>query len=105
MGGDIQPQVNVQLINRIVDREMDVQDALDYPRWSFFGSIYEKPDTLSVEEPLVERVRNTDLKGLKLSGIPAMSSSTGHAQAIVFGRNGGIMAGADPRGDGMAVGF
>lgn len=105
MGGDIQPQVNVQLINRIVDRKMDVQDALDYPRWAFFGSIYEKPHMLSAEESLVPLIKRTNLQGLKLDRIPDMSSSTGHAQAIVFGKNGGLYAGSDPRGDGIASGF
>lgn len=105
MGGDIQPQVNVQLINRIVDRGMDVQDVLDHPRWAFFGSIYEKPTTLSVEKPLMAEVTGVDTMGLEVREIPAYSSSTGHAQAIVFGKKGGIYAGADPRGDGSAVGF
>lgn len=105
MGGDIQPQVNVQLINRILDRKMDPQDALDYPRWAFSGTIYEKPSTLSVEKSLLPLVKGVDTKGLKIKEIPDMSSSTGHAQAIVMGKKGGIYAGADPRGDGSAVGF
>lgn len=105
MGGDIQPQVNVQLINRIVDRKMDVQDALDYPRWAFFGTIYEKPDTLSVEESLAPLIRKKSTAGLRLETIPDMSQSTGHAQGIVFGKKGGLYAGSDPRGDGMASGF
>lgn len=105
MGGDIQPQVNVQLINRIVDRGMDVQDAVDYPRWAFFGTIYEKPSELSVEGSLSARIEGVDTAGLRVRKIPDMSSSTGHAQAIVYGKNGGLFAGADPRGDGAAVGF
>lgn len=105
MGGDVQPQVNVQLINRIVDRKMDVQDALDYPRWVFPGTIYEKPSILNVERSLVGTIRGVDLQGLKLEPIPDLSASTGHAQAIVFGSKGGLYAGADPRSDGMASGF
>ncbi len=105
MGGDIQPQVNIQLINRLVDRKMDVQDALDHPRWAFPGTIYEKPSTLIVEKSMMPLIRGVDTGGLTVKEIPDMSSSTGHAQAIVFGRKGGIFAGADPRGDGSAVGF
>ncbi len=105
MGGDIQPQVNIQIINRIIDRKMDVQDALDYPRWAFFGTIYEKPAVLSAEESLMPVIQGTDTQGLRLEKIPDMSSMTGHAQAIVFGRKGGLYAGSDPRGDGIASGF
>lgn len=105
MGGDIQPQINVQMINKIVDRDMDVQDILDHPRWAFFGTIYEKPSVLSVEKPLMSELNGVDTKGLSVKEIPAYSSITGHAQAIIFGKKGGIYAGADPRGDGSAVGF
>ncbi len=105
MGGDIQPQVNVQLINRIVDRGMDVQDALDHPRWAFFGTIYEKPGVLSVEKSMLPMLKGVDTKGLRVEEIPDMSSATGHAQGIIIGKKGGIYAGADPRGDGSAVGF
>ena len=105
MGGDIQPQVNIQMINRLVDRRMDVQDVLDYPRWAFYGTIYEKPSSLSVEHSLMDTIRGVDTGSLPVKEIPDLTSQTGHAQAIVLGKKGGIYAGADPRGDGAAVGF
>lgn len=105
MGGDIQPQINVQMINKMVDRNMDVQDVLDHPRWAFHGTIYEKPSTLGVESPMMSSLKGVDTKGLAIRELPELTSQTGHAQAIRLGKHGGLFAGADPRGDGIAVGF
>ncbi len=105
MGGDIQPQVNIQIISGLIDRKMDVQDVIDRPRWAYHASIYERPEVLIAESPLYGALHGVDTSGLKLEEVPEMTSRTGHAQAIVLGRNGGIFAAADPRGDGQAAGF
>lgn len=105
MGGDIQPQINVQMVNRLLDRKMDVQDTLDHPRWAFHASIYEKPSTIISENTLYDKIKGVDTNGLRMESIQDFSSRTGHAQAIVYGKKGGIFAGADPRGDGQASGF
>lgn len=105
MGGDVQPQIHVQLITALVDRGSDVQLAIDSPRWGALGTIYEKSQTLVVEEGLQEQALLLRKKGYPVRVLKGYSSLLGHAQAIAFGSHGELMAGADPRGDGAAIGF
>ena len=99
MGGDVQPQVHVQLMTRLMDHGMDIQESIDFPRWAIPGTIYERPTRILLEEGLP-----APETGLRAEGIGVHSSATGHAQGILFTR-GGMAGGADPRGDGMAAGF
>ena len=108
MGGDIQPQVHVQLMSRILDFGMDPQAAIDSPRWIIPFTIYEKPSAVylepgyevqsSVVKKIVRKMR------LSFKEFDSFSSLTGHAQAILF-KESYLTGGADPRGDGAVVGF
>jgi gamma-glutamyltranspeptidase / glutathione hydrolase len=108
MGGDIQPQVHVQLMIKILDFGFDPQKAIDSPRWIIPFTIYENPSVIYFEPgfekriPQVEKIVNA--KGLTLKKFDTPSSLTGHAQAILFGES-SLKGAADPRGDGVAVGF
>ncbi len=108
MGGDIQPQVHVQLMTKILDFGMDPQVAIDSPRWIIPFTIYEKPSIVYFEpESKIQSSKAKKIvRKLKLSfkEFDSFSSSTGHAQAILF-KNDYLSGGADPRGDGAVVGF
>jgi gamma-glutamyltranspeptidase / glutathione hydrolase len=105
MGGDIQPQVHVQLMTKILDFGMDPQAAIDAPRWVFPGTIYETPSTLLLEEDLARAAGVFDFKGLQREVLKGYSHQTGHAQAVVINDEDSLIGGADPRGDGAVVGF
>jgi gamma-glutamyltranspeptidase len=105
MGGDIQPQVHVQLMTKILDFGMDVQAAIDSARWAFPGTIYQTPSRLLLEEDLAAALGAFSYEGLQNQILRGYSDLTGHAQAIVFNDEGNLSGGADPRGDGAAVGF
>ena len=106
MGGDIQPQIHLQVISRILDFDTDVQQAIEDPRWCRPGTIYENLQTILVESRFVRRVINQ----LRAIGYPIqtdheLSSAFGHAQAIkIDDKSGAMFGGADPRGDGLALG-
>ncbi|MDH2899834.1 MAG: gamma-glutamyltransferase, partial [archaeon] len=108
MGGDIQPQVHVQLMTKILDYGIDPQKAIDSPRWVIPFSIYEKPSVIYFE-PGIDVVTSQKenivrAKGLALEKFDSLSSLTGHAQAIQFSED--LLKGAaDPRGDGAPIGF
>ncbi len=87
MGGDIQPEVNVQILSKIIDRNMKIQDAINYPRFAYLASIYSDSD-IYYERPL-------NLKNY--IKVESNNSMMGHAQGIIFGEN--VEAGFDPRGD------
>jgi gamma-glutamyltranspeptidase/glutathione hydrolase len=101
MGGDIQPQVHVQLFMNYL-KGMNPQESLDKPRWAFPYSIYESPAKLQYED----RTQETELRkiGHKLNlEFTGFSSQLGHAQIVQANRYGCVEGGADPRGDGISI--
>ncbi len=103
MGGDIQPQIHVQLMKNIVDKHMDPQLAVDSPRWAMPYTIYESPEKLIYEEiNFPEKVVNTDRR-VEFVYAGRDTSRFGHSQALVLLKEGILMGGADPRGDGIAI--
>jgi gamma-glutamyltranspeptidase len=89
MGGDVQPQVNVQIICNVIDRGMGIQQAVDAPRFANPASIYSSSDLYAEE-------------GLELSGAKSLrryDSLFGHAHSIYVGSE--VLKGIDPRGDGL----
>lgn len=103
MGGDIQPQIHVQLMTKILDFGMDLQRAIDSPRWIIPFTIYDSPSHIYFEgEPIQSKTKNA--KGLNVARFDKLSSLAGHAQVVFFSEN-GLHGAADPRGDGASVGF
>jgi gamma-glutamyltranspeptidase / glutathione hydrolase len=87
MGGDIQPQVNVQVLSGIVDRGLTIQEAIDAPRFAYPASIY-GPASLIAE----------DGRGLPSVPPPDHSAQMGHCQGIQVGAQ--VVVGIDLRGEG-----
>jgi len=80
---------------------MDVQDAIEAPRW-----FHERGRTLRMEGRFPEDVRRAlAAKGHEIEVLPAWDDVTGGAQAIAVGDNGVFAAGADPRREGTAAGY
>jgi gamma-glutamyltranspeptidase len=104
MGADGQPQVNVQVLHRLLDGAHPA-DAVAAPR-VLHGrfALEDDADTLHVEadhgpatpELLAERHAPVAI-------VPPRSERLGHAHAIAIGADGAVAAGADPRSDGAAV--
>jgi gamma-glutamyltranspeptidase / glutathione hydrolase len=89
MGGDVQPQVNVQVLARHLDRGMSLQGAIAAPRFAY-------PATIYGSAPLYREA------GLTLASARALRNDPGafgHAQGISIGDE--IEVGIDPRGDGL----
>ncbi len=107
MGGDGQAQTHLQLVANIVDAGLDVQQAIDAPRW-FSGAALpgHGPAPLLMEDRFAPELR----AGLRAWGhevvpLGSWEELMGHAQAIALHQNGVLAGGADPRGDGSAVGW
>ncbi len=105
-GGMQQPQTNVQVLDAIIRRGLDVQDALDQARWSFelFGT------PLPDGEVFVEK-RSPDEVGddfraatMTVREVDSWDHRMGRSYVIARGQ-GGWRAGADLRGEGMAIVF
>ena len=98
MGGGVQAQGHVQfLLNHIVFG-MDVQEAIDAPRFRHYDG-----QRVALEAPIGDGVRAA-LAALGHVLIEQPTIAFGGAQAIIRLPK-GFAAGSDPRKDGMAVGY
>jgi len=107
-GGDGQPQWNTQVFLNIVDGGMNVQQAIEAPRWFSFPSTdpanLPGPFELRMEAGFPEQTRSrlADL-GHPLREMGEMESGGG-CQAILI-KDGAYQGGSDPRVDGCAIGY
>lgn len=107
MGGEGQPQTQAAMITRIVDYGFDVQQAIEAPRWLMGRTWGTATSALSLEARIPDEViRELTLRGHPVQIAPAWSGTLGHAQAIRIDHATGFYeGGADPRGDGAAMGW
>jgi gamma-glutamyltranspeptidase / glutathione hydrolase len=109
MGGEIQPQVFIQLVSALVDGGLDLATAIGAPRWGALmrehlgpplDSVLEAPYHAHVPEALRDR-------GHRVVAAGALDSAMGHAQAVEVVRDAesgsieGFTAAADPRSEGL----
>jgi len=88
MGGDVQPQANVQVLTQLLDRRLSIADAIAAPRFAYPATIYGSSEIYA--EPGVA------LPGARL--LEGDRSLVGHAHGIDVGAS--CDPGIDPRGDG-----
>ena len=98
MGAHYQPMGHVQIMLNMRDYGMDVQQAIDHPRFFFEG-----------EQTVVERgTPQATIDGLKQRGHTVVPAATpwGGAQTIkIDWERGVLIAGSEPRKDGCALGY
>jgi gamma-glutamyltranspeptidase/glutathione hydrolase len=107
MGGEGQPQAQAALVTRIVDFGYDVQQAIEAPRW-LMGRTWGTPSrNLSLEGRIGDEVvRELKRRGQPVQMVTDWNDNMGHAHAIRVNREQGFLeGGADPRGDGAALGY
>jgi len=108
MGGDGQPQTHVQLAHGMYERGLDVQRAIDAPRF-VYGRDSESAfaDSVRVEasfDPAI--VAELRARGHNVEILPDFDHAFGHAHAIAIDYERGTLAGgADPRADSLALGL
>ena len=106
MGGDGQPQTQATLITRVLDGGMNVQKAIDEPRWLLGRTWGEKHNGLRLEgrygEEVIAQLEKLGHENISL--IEDYSDLVGHAQALqIFPDR--IEVAADPRAHGLALGY
>jgi gamma-glutamyltranspeptidase/glutathione hydrolase len=107
MGADGQPQIHAQLYTAMIDWGLDVQQAVESPRWlSGRFALGDPRDLLNMEGRFPEATF-TDLarRGHTINRWPAWNELAGHAHGITVDPDGGYLGAADPRSDGDAVGY
>jgi gamma-glutamyltranspeptidase len=106
MGGDGQPQFQAAIFSRIATFGMDVQAAIDAPRWLLGRTWGQLSESLKLES----RFSNETVEALRQLGHPveemnAYDETLGHAGAIVRYPDGTLEGGSDPRSDGAVAGW
>jgi gamma-glutamyltranspeptidase/glutathione hydrolase len=98
MGGAYQPMGHVHIVNNMLDYGMDVQEAIDCPRFFFEG-----------EQTVVEHgTPQATIDGLQARGHTVVMAELpwGGAQSIKIDWNRGVLiGGSESRKDGMALGY
>lgn len=106
MGGEGQPQTKVAMLTRMVDFGYDVQQAIEAPRWLMGRTWGAASRHLWLEgrfpDPVVRELLR---RGHPVRKLAAFDEDAGHAQAIRVHPDGFFEGGADPRGDGAALGY
>jgi gamma-glutamyltranspeptidase/glutathione hydrolase len=107
MGGEGQPQTQAALTTRIIDFGYDVQQAIEAPRWLMGRTWGTKSRNMSLEGRIPDEVvRELKRRGQPVQMVTDWNDNMGHAHAIRVDREQGFYeGGADPRGDGAALGY
>jgi len=109
-GGDAQPQWNLQTLTGLIDAGLDVQAAIEQPRWTLWPGTYPadsgNPFELRVEDRLGEAtIGQLERRGHRLHRTGAWGAG-GSVQLIARDpETGTLCAGSDPRSEGLAIGF
>lgn len=105
MGGEGQPQTQCAMLTRVIDFGYNMQQAIETPRWLYGKTWGADSRTLKLEERISANVKDElRKKGHEVEEVEAYSQLLGHAQGIIVDRERGVYsAGADPRGDGIAL--
>jgi gamma-glutamyltranspeptidase/glutathione hydrolase len=107
MGGEGQPQSQAALATRIIDFGYDVQQAIEAPRWLMGRTWGTRSRNMSLEGRISDEVvRELKRRGQPVQMVTDWNDNLGHASAIRVDREAGFFeGGADPRGDGAALGY
>jgi gamma-glutamyltranspeptidase/glutathione hydrolase len=104
MGGDVQPQGHTQVAINLIDFRMNVQEAIEAPRYRIMGG-----RLVALERAIPHEVRHAlEAMGHELLPYGALPPGTpyGGGQAILIDHERGVLqGGSDHRKDGCAIGY
>jgi gamma-glutamyltranspeptidase len=107
-GADGQPQILAQLYSDLIDFGLDIQQAIEAPRFlSGRISIDESRDMLHLEGRMPEATfEGLAARGHKVNRWPDWNNRAGQSHGILVEPGSGLrIGGSDPRSDGAAVGY
>jgi gamma-glutamyltranspeptidase len=107
MGGNGQAMFHLQVLTNVFDYGLDIQEAIERPRFLIGAFLPDEPaETIRLER----RIPADVFAGLRRLGHPVTESDeliyrVGQAHGVMLHDHGVLSGGADPRGDGAALGF
>jgi gamma-glutamyltranspeptidase len=106
MGDDGQAMFHAQVLTNLLDYEMEIQEAIERPRF-VCGALNpgDATETVRIESRVPAQVRGALVRrGHRVMAVSDWFNRMGHGQGITF-HDGTMRGGADPRADGTALGF
>ena len=106
MGGNGQAMFHAQVLTNVLDYGLDIQEAIERPRFIIGAYLPGEPTEATHVEARVPApvLAALEARGHPVKAAPAFFGKVGHAQGVAL-REGTLLGGADPRGDGAALGF
>ncbi len=107
-GADGQPQTHIQVMTSVFDFGLDIQSAIEAPRWLSGRYLVDQPEGFLTMEgrfshQVVEELRR---RGHQLNVTDSWAQIMGCAHGIIVDPENGLrMGGSDPRSDGAAIGY
>ena len=108
MGADGQPQIQLQAYVAMIDFGLNIQQAIESPRWlSGRFALGEPRDLLNIEGRYPQStLQELERRGHQLNRWEAWNELAGHAHGITIDpASGARWGGSDPRSDGAAIGY
>jgi gamma-glutamyltranspeptidase/glutathione hydrolase len=104
MGGTAQPQIQAEILGRVLDVGMSPEGALHEPRWVVGGLELGTPrDTVNIESRLAGLAPRFAAHGMPTHLLGAWDEEVGHGQLIAIGDDGELAVATDPRADGSVA--
>jgi gamma-glutamyltranspeptidase/glutathione hydrolase len=108
MGSDGQPQIHLQVYTALIDYGLDIQQAVEAPRWlAGRFSLGDPRDLLNMEGRFPPAtIAELERRGHPVNRWEPWNERAGHAHGITIDpASGALVGGADPRSDGAAIGY
>ena len=104
MGGDVQAQAHVQVVSNLIDYDLNIQEAIDYPRFHYVDA-----DRVAFEADydaeLKEQLARLGHDVLGEEAVLARGGFGGGQGIMIDPTTGCFWGGSDRRKDGVAIGF
>ncbi|UUZ91863.1 gamma-glutamyltransferase [Paenibacillus sp. P25] len=107
-GGEGRPQTSLSLLTGVLDYGCSIQEAIALPRWVYGRTWGQSSDALKLENRELASVAvaaRLEEWGHQVELVQAWDGIMGQAQGIQIDENGLLSGAADPRGDGLAIGW
>jgi gamma-glutamyltranspeptidase/glutathione hydrolase len=105
MGGHAQAQIHVQVVGALAGQGLDPAAAVARPRWTVPPLRDPEADVVDVEDRGAAAAM-LEAGGYRVRRVEPFAQPMGHAQVILVDHETGTMMGAaDPRSDGLALGY
>lgn len=105
-GADGQPQTHVQLIHNVIDKKMNPQEAVEYPRFVHGRVMLEdNSEIIRIESRFKEKIiENLISHGYKVLKVDPFDNTMGDSNIIMVS-DGNYIGGSDPRKDSVSLGY